>query len=292
MATAALQTVPSPKSTPFGGAVYWLKIAVPCIIAGILYGRIVQEMAADWWNEPSYSYGMLIPPLALYIAWLRRRITLELPETPDNRGLIVSFLAALMFLTGKAGAEYFVTRLSMVVLLTGVIWTFWGKARLQTLAFPLLLLACMVPLPTLLYNTITTPLQLFASGVAADVARFFGITVFRDGNIMHLAGISLGVEEACSGLNSLSAMMVASLMIGFLQCSRPLTRLLLFLFSIPLSIAANVLRVSGTAILADYHEEFAMGFYHSFSGWLVFVVGFLLLYCTAFGLRFITDRTR
>ena len=105
-----------------------------------------------------------------------------------------------------------------------------------------------------------------------------GVSVYRDGNVINLARISLGVEEACSGLNSLAASMVASLLLGFLQCTRLWTRWLLFLLSFPLSIAVNVLRVSGTAIIADYQEKFAMGFYHAFSGWLVFVAGFGILY--------------
>ena len=114
------------------------------------------------------------------------------------------------------------------------------------------------------------------------------MAVYRDGNVIHLANISLGVAEACSGLNSLSALMVASLLIGFLVCQRTSLRVLLFALSIPLSIAVNVLRVTGTAVIADYYEEFAMGFYHSFSGWLVFIGGFAVLYGIAKGLDRLT----
>jgi exosortase len=126
---------------------------------------------------------------------------------------------------------------------------------------------------------------LFASDVATNLAQAFGIAVYRDGNVIHLANISLGVEEACSGLNSLSALMVASLLLGFLVCSRVAVRAILFTLSIPLSIAVNILRVTGTAIIGDYHEEFALGFYHSFSGWLVFLGGFAILYVMAQILR-------
>ncbi|HXI42735.1 MAG TPA: archaeosortase/exosortase family protein, partial [Bryobacteraceae bacterium] len=92
----------------------------------------------------------------------------------------------------------------------------------------------------------------------------------------------------CSGLNSLSALMVASLLLGFLACHRVNARVILFALSIPLSIAVNVLRVTGTAVIADYHEEFAMGFYHLFSGWLVFIGGFGILYGIAKGLDRLT----
>jgi exosortase len=136
----------------------------------------------------------------------------------------------------------------------------------------------MVPLPTIVYNTAAAPLQLFASTMATDLAQMLGVSIFRDGNIIHLANASLGVEEACSGLHSLSALLVASLLLGFLERVAIFGRILLFVLSVPLAIAVNVVRVTGTALLADYHLEYAMGFYHSFSGWLVFVVGFGVLW--------------
>jgi exosortase len=117
-------------------------------------------------------------------------------------------------------------------------------------------------------------LQLLASRIATDLAQAIGVSIFRDGTIIHLANTSLGVEEACSGLHSLPALMVGSLLLGFLANATMTGRILLLLISIPLAIAVNVLRVTGTAILADFRPEFAEGFYHSFSGWLVFVGGF------------------
>jgi exosortase len=132
----------------------------------------------------------------------------------------------------------------------------------------------MIPLPALIYNAATAPLQLFASDVATKVAQFFNVSVFRDGNIIELAHISLGVDEACSGLNSFSALLMAGVLLGQFLCERLPARILLVLLSAPLSIAVNVMRISGTAILADYNEQFALGFYHTFAGWLVFVVGF------------------
>jgi len=255
-----------------------------------LYAQVLADMGRDWWTEPSLSHGLLIPPLALYLAWIRRHLTLAQPAHYDNRGLLLVGFACVMYILGKLGAEYFLPRMSFILLLAGIALTFWGFPRLRTLAFPLLLLATMVPLPVILYNAMAAPLQLFASDVATNMAQALGIAVYRDGNVIHLAHISLGVEEACSGLNSLSALMVASLLLGFLVCQRVITRVLLFALSIPLSIAVNVLRVTGTAALADYREEFAMGFYHSFSGWLVFIAGFAILYGIAKGLDAMTRR--
>jgi exosortase len=191
----------------------------------------------------------------------------------------------VFLLLGTLGAEFFISRISFVVLLAGLVWTFWGTARLRALTFCFLLLATMVPLPAIVYNSIAGPLQLFASDVAARAARALGVTVFCDGNIINLAHVSLDVERACSGLNSLAALMVASLLLGYLQCSSVRAKTLLAILSIPLSIAVNVLRVTGTAIIADYNEVYAMGYYHAFSGWLVFTVGLVSLYGLAAALH-------
>jgi len=244
----------------------------------VLYAAIAVDLASEWWLVDAASYGMLIPPTALYIAYLRRDITLNVPAQSDLRGLWLLALGCVVLLLGKLAAEFFLMRISLVVVLAGLAWTFWGLERFKTLAFPFVLLLTMVPLPTIVYNALAAPLQLFASRIATDLAQAMGVSAFRDGNIIQLANTSLGVEEACSGLHSLSALMVASLLLGHLESGKVPKRLLLFLLSIPFAIGVNVLRVTGTALLADYKVELAMGFYHSFSGWLVFVAGFGVLW--------------
>ena len=259
----------------------WLKVLVMVTLIGVLFGAALADMAHDWWTEPSLSQGMLLPPLALYIAWIHRNRTFQCPAEQDSRGIWLSVAACGIFLLGKLASEFFLMRISFVILLAALIWTFWGKARLKSLTFPILLLATMVPLPALVYNSLAAPLQLFASDVATRMAQALGVSVFRDGNIIQLAGVSLGVAEACSGLNSLSALMVGSLLMGYLYCTSLRARIVLFLIALPLAVAVNVVRVAGTAVIADYDQEFAMGFYHSFSGWLVFVVGAVFLYLFA-----------
>jgi exosortase len=258
-----------------------LKTAVVVGLSAFLFWDVLIGMARDWWTTPALSQGMLIPPLALYIAWLGRDRTLQVDARPDYRGLALTLLACAMFVLGKLASEFFLLRFSFVALLAGFAWTFWGPQRLRTLAFPFLLLATMVPLPVMLYNTLAAPLQLFASDMATRIAQSLSISVYRDGNVIQLAHLSLGVAEACSGLTSLSALAVGGLIVGYLVCSSMLSRSLLCLASIPIAIGVNVLRVAATAILADYDESFAMGFYHMFSGWVVFVGGLGLLYVTA-----------
>jgi exosortase len=292
MATVAATKQAEERKSALGrsyDSALWIKIGIVTALIGFLFWDVLADMAHDWWIEPAWSQGMLLPPLALYIAWIHRWRTLSYPAIPDRRGLLLSAFACLTFVLGKLASEFFLTRISFVILLAGLVWTFWGVRRLQTLTFPFLLLATMVPLPVMVYNSLAAPLQLFASDVATRIAQAAGVSVFRDGNIIQLAGVSLGVEEACSGLNSLSALLVGSLLFGYLFCSRTISRLTLLVAAIPLAIGINILRVAGTAVLADHDQEFAMGFYHSFSGWLVFVAGAGLMYLFARMLHALVD---
>lgn len=258
----------------------WIQVAAIAGLVLALHAAILADLAVEWWTVDASSYGMLVPPIALYIVYLQRSRIVGIPAQTELSGLWLISFSCLVLLGGKFSAEFYLARISFVLLLAGLIWTFWGKARFRALAFPIVLLATMVPLPGIVYNTAAAPLQLFASSVATTVAQTFGVSIYRDGNVIHLANTSLGVAEACSGLNSLSALVVGSLLLGFLEDASILGRVALFALSIPLAIAVNVVRVAGTAILADYHMEFAMGFYHMLSGWLVFVMGFGLLWLT------------
>jgi exosortase len=255
-----------------------LGISIVVVLVGALYGETLADLANEWWTSPEASYGLLIPPFTLYVMWLKRQKTLSIPAIRDIRGVAVVTAGCLMFLTGKLTAEFFLSRTSFVVLLAGLFWTFWGWPRLRSLVFDLALLATMVPPPAILYNAAAVPLQLFASKIATDLAQALGVSIYRDGNVIHLANISLGVAEACSGLHSLSALAVAALLLGVLANASAWGRIVVFILSAPLAILVNVARVTGTAVLVDSRPELAMGYYHSFSGWLVFLLGFGLLW--------------
>jgi len=259
----------------------WIGVAIAGGLIGLLFYDVLMDLAAEWWTQSEASYGILIPPFTFYVIYLQRRQIFSRAALPDLRGLSLIGLACCTFLTGRLSSEFFLTRVSFVVLLGGLVWTFWGVGRLRAMAFPLVLLSTMVPPPALIYNAAAAPLQLFASGVATDLAQRVGVSIYRDGNIIHLATTSLGVAEACSGLRSLSALMVAALLLGFLEQASFWGRVSVFILSIPLAIAINVFRVTGTAVLADYRPELALGYYHSFSGWLVFVLGFGMLWLMA-----------
>jgi exosortase len=264
-----------------GAVVSWLVGLAAAATMVALFADVLVDLAAEWWTHEEASYGMLVPVLALYVAYLERHRVQSMAIERSSRGLLLVAFGCLIFLSGKLAGEFFLARMSFVIVLAGMTWTLWGTRRFRALAFPLILLATMIPLPVIVYNAVAAPLQLLASRLATEMAQMLGVSIYRDGNIIHLATTMLGVEEACSGLHSLPALVVGSLLLGYITSASMIGRILLVAISIPLAIAVNILRVMGTALLADYRPEFAEGFYHSFSGWLVFVLGFAGLWLIA-----------
>jgi exosortase len=263
------------------GQLSWSAVALLGGLVVALYWDVVPSMAYVWWTDEAYSHGLLIPPLAAYVAWLNRDRILATPASADSRGLILAAAGCTLHVLGRLGAEFFLTRVSLVVILAGIILTYWGLGRLRQMAFSLVLLATMVPIPAIVYNKLAAPLQLFASWVASNAIQMMGIPIFRDGNVMHLSNISLGVAEACSGLRSISSLSVLALVLGYFICRTLPIRSLLFFLAFPVAIGVNVLRIVITALFAREDPALAEGFFHSFSGWVVFLVGFGLMYVLA-----------
>jgi exosortase len=264
-----------------------LRIAytIPLILLAVaIYGAAVVELLHEW-GSPDHSQGVVIVPFVAMVAWLRRRSLAAIPAACEPRGLVLVAAGCVLHLFGRLAAGLYASQLSVVVVLAGVVWTFWGFDRLRWAVLPLLLLMTAIPLPSLVYASLSMPLELLASGIACRMADLIGIAVYREGNIIHLAGMTIGVWEACSGLNSLSALMAGAVLFGFLLCRRTLTRLLVCTAAIPIAVMANIARVTGTAMLGDWHPAYAMGFYHAFSGWLVFLVGSTGLYGATISLR-------
>jgi exosortase len=170
-------------------------------------------------------------------------------------------------------------RFSMLVVLGGIILFLLGKECFKTLLFPLAFLIFMIPIPSVLMDRITFPMQLFASKVAARSLDLIGIPVLREGNIIQLANTSLEVAEACSGIRSLISLLALSVVFAYFSQNTTWKRIVLVLSTFPIAIIANAARVTGTGILAHhYGDQVAQGFFHGFSGWILFVVAFACLF--------------
>jgi exosortase len=189
--------------------------------------------------------------------------------------------ALCVLMVGQMGAELFLARFSLLLLLASLSVLFLGWNVFRAFLFPLAFLLLMIPIPTIVFNQITFPLQLLASKVAAYVLPWLGVPVFREGNVINLPAMTLEVADACSGIRSLMSLITLAITYGYLVERKIRVRVLLALASIPIAVFANSARIIGTGLLVQYWDpEKAEGFFHEFSGLLIFVVslGMLVLF--------------
>jgi exosortase A len=252
-------------------------IIVACLV--LLYFRVAQGLISDWIHMPDFSHGFLIPIVSFYFVYERRKELSALSPSTAWGGIGLIVLGILFFLLGNLATEFFTMRFSMVVVLGGIVLFLLGKEFFKTLLFPIVFLIFMIPIPSVLMDRITFPMQLFASKVAAKSLYLIGIPALREGNIILLANTSLEVAEACSGIRSLIALLALSVVFAYFSQKTTLKRVLLVLSTFPIAIIANAARVTGTGILAHhYGDKVAQGFFHGFSGWILFVVAFVCLF--------------
>ena len=255
----------------------WPGIVLAALLL-LLYRHILIQLVQDWWNDPDFSHGFVVPLFSLFLLYRNRDRLLATPEKPSWIGVLVTAAGLGTLIVGVMGAELFLSRVSGIMILAGIILTFWGWQRLRVTAFPLLFLLFAIPIPTILYNQITFPLQLLASQLAAALLPLFQVPVFREGNVINLPAMPLEVAEACSGIRSLLSLGTLAVIYGyFLEKSIP-KRIILALASVPIAVAANAARIVGTGVCVQYWDpNKAMGFFHEFSGWVIFLFSVVIL---------------
>lgn len=253
-------------------------IAALTCLAGIvwLYFGVLSSLVRQWASDDNYSHGFFIIPLAVYFAWERRDQLSRAATNPHTAGLFLIAASLAVFVAGNLAAELFLARISIVGVVAGIVLFVWGPAHLKQLAFPIAVLVLMVPLPTIVFNQIAFPLQLFASRIGEVAIASAGIPVIREGNVLELPNSTLAVAEACSGIRSLISLITLALVLAYFSERRPLARTVIVLSAIPIAVLANAARVAGTGFASHWFgARAAEGFFHTFSGWLVFAVAFV-----------------
>lgn len=245
----------------------------------VLYYPVLAKLVHDWGVDDNYSHGYFIPFIAAYMVWQRKEdLAAAAPGKGTWWGQAVVLAGLLQFALAWAGSEYFLQGTSIVVVLFGVTLLLWGWPVTRIVWIPIAYLVFMVPLPAILWNKIAFPMKLFASKVAADAIHALGYTVLREGNILTLPNTVLEVADACSGLRSLTSLLALSTALAYMARMKPWKKGLLFLSAAPIAVACNIIRLVGTAVLAHhYGAGVAEGFLHTFSGWLVFILGLAML---------------
>lgn len=248
-------------------------------LAAWLYVPILKHLVGQWWEDPNFSHGFFVPAFSLFLIWQRRAKLREIEPKPSLWGLPIIVGSMCLLVLGTFGAELFISRMSLLFLLGGVTIFFMGWETLRAVLFPLVFLVLMVPVPAIIFSQITFPLQILASKLSAWLLPFLGVPVFREGNVINLPAMPLEVAEACSGIRSLLSLITLAIMYGYLLEGRVSIRVVLALAAIPIAVAANGLRIVGTGLLVQYWDpDKAEGFFHAFSGWLIFVVSLLMLF--------------
>lgn len=264
-------------------------VALALVIA--IYTPILRGLVGNWIENEDYSHGFLIVPLSLYFIWERRDKLAALPIEPSWWGAPLLVLSSVTLFIGRLGVEFMNMRISFVLMLNGLALLLLGRRMYRALAFPLLFLFLMVPLPQSIVNTIAFPLQLTAAGLAVEALQWIGVPALVEGNIIHLANGPLFVAEACSGLRSLMALITLGVVFAYFFRRNLAERLVIVASTIPIAIVVNAFRVALTGVLAYYFgPDAAGGVVHETQGLFTFGIAFLLLLFEAWLLSLVWPR--
>ena len=276
-----LQTESStPSKTPVAGTTVaaW-QIGILGILVLWLYWPTLTHLVGQWWHNPNFSHGFFVPLFSAFVVWQDRDRLARLPLRQSWSGLIILALAMFVLVVGQMGAELFLSRTSLLLVLAGVTVLFFGWNHFRATVFPWAFLILMIPIPAIIFNQITFPLQLLASRVAATILPLLGVPILREGNVINLPSMALEVAEACSGIRSLISLLTLAIIYGFLMEKRLWVRCLLALASVPITVVANSVRIIGTGLLVQYWDpDKAEGYFHASWGLIIFVISLLLLY--------------
>ena len=266
------------KASAEQGWIAWSGILLGLVL--LIYSHVLKALVLNWWNDPDYGHGFFVVLFSGYVLWRLRGRWMTTEIKPSNWGLLVMLGAILLLLVGSLGAELFTTRFSLLLLIAGMVIFLAGWEMLRAISFPLGFLIFTIPIPVIIYNQITFPLQLLASRLATSWLELVQVPVLRDGNILNLSNYSLEVVEAYSGIRSLLTLLSLAVAYSYFAEPRRWARYALVILIVPIAIVTNAIRIVGAGVLArNFGPATAEGFLHEFSGWVIFLsaLGLLLL---------------
>jgi exosortase D (VPLPA-CTERM-specific) len=237
----------------------------------------------DVWNlHPEYSHGIIIPPLALFLAWRQRAALSTMPFEGSWAGVLVVLVGFGLWYLAGLSTIYVIGQYGFLVVLYGMVLALAGPRLFRALAMPLLILVFMVPLPAFFSNSLSLQMQLLSSALGVDLIRLFGISVFLEGNVIDLGSFKLQVVEACDGLRYLFPLMTLAFIVAYLFRASFWKRAVVFLASVPIAILMNSARIGLIGVTVEYWgEKMAQGILHDFEGWVVFMLSIMVLLALA-----------
>jgi exosortase len=267
----------------------YAKLAITLILFMLLYLPVFGPLVKEWIDVEDYSHGFLIPLISLYFLWHKKDELKKVPVMPSATGVVFILAGLALYLAARVGYQFFLQCLSMLVVLFGIVYAYAGSRMAKKAAFPIAYLILMIPLPQLVYTTITFHLRLLSTKMAYFIIGLLGISASRDGNIINLSTCSLVVANPCSGLRGLIVFTAASLALGYIFQETVKKRVILFVSAIALAVFLNTVRLVITAFLADFLELDAVSaLIHDTTGMVMMIVGLVLL----FGLNDLLKKAR
>lgn len=256
----------------------WLKTAVLGLLLGAMYYTSLSWLVIKDWNREDYTYGWLIPGIVLYLLWDNRRQFLQAPTVPSWWGGLLLLPGVLFFWIGELSGEFFTQYFSLTLVVVALCWMMTGWRKLKAILFALLFSFAMYPPPHFLHNKITFQLKLISSEIGVQLLHWYGMSAYREGNVIDLGFTQLQVVDACSGLRYLFPLLVMTLLLTYFFKAAFWKKCVLVLSAIPLTITTNSFRIAMTGVLYEiWGPVAAEGFFHSFSGWFIFMFGLVVL---------------
>lgn len=276
---------------PFKNSAGWLVAAIYALLLMAVYYSTFDWLITQDWAREDFSYGYLIPFVVIYLVWDKRARLKEIENRASWMGLLPLGVGVAFYWIGELGGEFFSLYMSFWLILVGLCWLHLGWTKLRALTFPLIMTLAMFPLPSFLYNKVTLQLKLISSKLGVDMMQLFGMSAFREGNVIDLGFTQLQVVDACSGLRFAIPLLILSLLMAYLYRAPLWKRAILVISSIPLAIITNALRIALTGLFYEiWGQETAEGFFHSFSGWVIFITSIVVLLLEILILRLIPPR--
>ncbi len=259
---------------------------------GFVFFQTIKHFTMRW-NKEDYSYCYLMPLVILYIIWEKRNLIKKIPSIPTWFGFITFAFGISLFWLGELGGEYFTLYLAFWFTLIGILWIHIGWEKIKALAFPLLMILTMFPLPDFLYRKTSVKLQLISSQLGVKALQLYGMSAYREGNVIDIGFTQLQVVDACSGLRYIIPLLILSILLAYFFKDRLWKRIILVISSIPISIVMNSMRIAFTGILYElWGARVAEGFFHGFSGWLIFICALAIMLGEIWILKKISPRPR
>lgn len=253
-------------------------ILVISFLLATLLAPMLYELVSVWKNNQDLSHGFLVIPMSMYMILKKRGLLIDIPSKPSWIGIPVLIIGVTIYVLGSITKFHSITYIFSIFTIVGVMLVSFGLPKTKALALPLLFLLFMFPIPTSYYILITNPLKYYITSISANILGILGIPVYQEGNLLSFVNTKLEVAEACSGIRSIYSYIMLSFMLSIFSKQKK-TIVLLIISAIPLSLIVNVIRVSGTGILANFYgEKVAQGFFHEFSGIVLFIIGIIVLY--------------